>query len=187
MKAPSSVPETSSGDNHFVAEIDGRHGQPLGRLTVETVLRLFLAAILGWAGLSKLVDPVSFYGAMLEYQLPLPHLFLKSTAVMLPWMELFCALLLVAGIARQATLLWVMALFAVFLVMVGQAYLRGLDISCGCFDLGVFGIDEGSKLAHLLESAGFGTLRNVILLGAAVFLWKCRATAKRSADTIAEA
>ncbi|MGK0190428.1 MAG: putative oxidoreductase [Verrucomicrobiales bacterium] len=165
------VPETSAEQNRSTNEEHVRQGEKAGRLQFETGLRWFLAAVLVWAGLSKLVDPVSFYGAMLEYQLPLPHVLLKITAVVLPWMELFCGLLLLAGIAPRATLIWVTALFGVFLLAVGQAFLRGLDISCGCFDLGLFGIEDGSELGHALESAGVATLRNLVLLGAAIFLF----------------
>jgi len=35
---------------------------------------------------------------------------------------------------------WAFALFAVFTVATGIAWARGLHISCGCFDLGIFGI-----------------------------------------------
>lgn len=153
----------------------------VSRRRLETGLCWFLAIVLVWAGLSKLVDPVSFYGAVLEYRLPFFPILLRTTAVILPWMELFCGLLLVVGIARQATLLWVTALFTVFLVMVGQAFLRGLDISCGCFDLGLFGVREGSRLGDLLNSTGFATLRNMLLLAMVAVLWKSGA-ADRSAQ-----
>lgn len=138
-------------------------------------IRWFLALVLVWAGLSKLVDATSFYGAMLEYRLPFPELFLKVCAVILPWLEILCGLLLVADIARQAATLWVCVLFATFLLMVGQAFLRGLDISCGCFNLGPLGIGADSNLAHTLESAGFATLRNIVFLSGALFLWKFHA------------
>lgn len=135
-------------------------------------IQWFLAIVLIWAGLSKLADPTSFYGAMLEYRLPFPTLLLKGAAVILPWMEILCGLLLVAGIARKATSFWVCAMFATFLILVGQAFLRGLDLSCGCLNLGPLGISADSKLAHTLESAGFATLRNMVFLSAALFLWK---------------
>ena len=166
-----------SGDKRRPTAVVEGHplAKPFGGCWLDAGLRWFLAAILVWAGLSKLVDPVNFYGTMLEYQLPVPHLLLKITTLILPWLELFCGLLLVTNIARQATLIWVIALFTIFLAMVGQAFLRGLDISCGCFDLSPFGIPQTSKLGQLLESVGFATLRNVGLLAAALFLWKTAA------------
>jgi len=135
-------------------------------------IRLILAIVLLWAGLSKLADATTFYVAMLEYHLPFPTWLLKGSAVILPWMEILCGLLLGADIARKATTFWVCVMFATFLIMVGQAFIRGLDISCGCFNLGILGIGADSSLAHTLESAGFGTLRNMALLAAALFLWK---------------
>lgn len=167
------VPTTVGQKGSPSAIVDGHpQGTPVGGRRIDVGLRWFLAAILVWAGLSKLVDPSSFYGAMLEYQLPLPRFLLKVAALTLPWLELFCGLLIVTNIARQAVLAWVTALFAVFLVMVGQAFLRGLDISCGCFDLSPFGIGKVSKLGHFIESVGFATLRNVVLFAAALFLWR---------------
>jgi len=142
---------------------------------VDITLRGFLAVVMVWAGLSKIVDPASFYGAILAYQLPLPQLFLKGTAVIIPWLEIFCGLLLVANTARRATLVLVLALFTVFLAVVGQAFFRGLNISCGCFDLSPFGIPQASKLGLLLESTGFAILRNLGLLAAALVLWKTTA------------
>ena len=150
--------------------MDGQDSRTAGRRRLDLGLRWVLAAVLVWAGLSKLVDPVSFYGAILEYQLPLRAEFLKFTAVVLPWMELFCGLLLVARIAPKATLFWVITLFAVFLLLVGQASYRGLDIACGCFDLRPFGLSEDGTVAQVLESLGFALFRNSVLLIMAVVL-----------------
>ena len=61
-------------------------------------------------------------------------------------------------------------LFSVFLVMVGQAVVRGLNIPCGCFNLTIFGIDEASASARFVESVGFAFFRNLILLGGALYL-----------------
>ena len=141
----------------------------------DIALRGLLAAVMVWAGLSKIVDPAGFYGSILAYQLPLPPLFLKTAAVVLPWLEIFCGLLLAANIARRATLMLVIGLFALFLAMVVQAYLRGLNISCGCLDLSPFGIPQASKTGLLLESIGFAIFRNLGLLAAAFFLWKTTA------------
>ena len=137
---------------------------------LRTTVRSLLAVLLIWAGLSKLGDPVSAYTTLLEYQLPAPTALLKPVALVLPWLELLCGLMLVANFHRRLATLMVTVLFGVFLGMVGQAVVRGLDISCGCFNLGIFGIDEASAAARFIESVGFAFFRNLILLGVAIYL-----------------
>lgn len=135
-----------------------------------TIVRSLFAILLIWAALSKLGDPVSAYTALLAYQLPLPGILWKLVAVSLPWLELLCALMLLANFYRRLAMLVTSVLFSVFLVMVGQAFARGLDISCGCFNLAVLGIDEASAAARFIESVGFAFFRNLVLLGGALYL-----------------
>ena len=138
----------------------------------QSAVRFLLAVIMIWAGLSKFGDPVSFYTTLLEYRLPIPGGFLRLVAVILPWLELLCGLMLLANVYRRASLLWAAVLFSVFLVMVGQAFLRGLDISCGCFDLTIFGIAESSDTGRFLESTEFALVRNSVLLVGALYLFR---------------
>ena len=136
----------------------------------RTIVRSLVALLLIWAGLSKLGDPVSAYTALLAYQLPAPGLLLKLVALALPWLEVLCGLMLLANFHRRLALLVMSVLFSVFLVVVGQAFARGLDISCGCFNLRLFGIDEATAAARFYESVGFALVRNLILLGSALYL-----------------
>jgi putative oxidoreductase len=149
----------------------GPSGIP-GTLTqvFRTVVRSLIAVLLVWAGLSKLGDPVSSYTALLEYQIPSPRVLLKLVAVVLPWLELLCALMMLANFHRRLATLVVSVLFGVFLVLVSQAFVRGLNIACGCFNLILLGIDEASAAARFIESVGFAFFRNLILLGGALYL-----------------
>jgi putative oxidoreductase len=138
-------------------------------------LRWFLGLILLWAAVSKLANPEAFLGSILAYELPLPRGVLQLVAVVLPWMELLCGLMLLANMWTSSALAWVTALMAVFVIATGQAWVRGLSISCGCFNLGIFGIDQDSSpgLVGFLESVGFAFFRNMIFTGIALFLM-CR-------------
>ncbi len=148
-------------------------------------MRWLLALVLVWAGLSKLADPVAVYGAMLEYRLPLPAPILKAAAIILPWLELFCGLLLVTGFARQAVLLLVTALFTAFLLIVGHAVFRGLDINCGCFNLEALGLDASSSISRALESITFALFRNALLwlAAAALLVSALRSNAPQTSDS----
>ena len=72
-------------------------------------------------------------------------------AMTLPWIEIVAALALILHIRARPAAVLSTALLVVFTIAVGVAYLRGLDIDCGCF-----GTADGAQvgLRKLLENAG---------------------------------
>ena len=139
-----------------------------------TALRWLLGALMLWAAVSKLAQPTEFLGSIYAYQLPLPRSLLQLVAVVLPWLELLCGLLLIANVWSETALATVMGLLAVFVLATGQAWARGLDISCGCFNLEIFGADGSGTLLKFLESASFAFFRNLVLVLAAFVLLRRR-------------
>jgi putative oxidoreductase len=135
---------------------------------LRTALRWLLAALLVWAALSKIANPQEFHGDLAAYQLPLPDALVRLAAMVLPWLELLCGISLVAGTARRAALLWTIILFGVFVLATGQAWARGLEISCGCFKLDFL----GAGAAKLFESVKFAFFRALLLLAAAIYVWR---------------
>ena len=104
---------------------------------------------------------------LLAYQLPLPGLFLKSVAIVLPWMELLCGLPRLEDQAPRR-LAWALILFMVFALCTGQAWARGLRIDCGCLDLSLLGVrTAGSATAEFFESPGFALIPCAMALAAA--------------------
>jgi hypothetical protein len=144
---------------------------PSSRPILALAARYLLGGLLLWAAVSKLANPTAFLGSLYAYDLPLPAALLKVVAVVLPWLELLCGLLLLANAWPQTTLLFVAGLFGVFVVATAQAAGRGLEIACGCFDLKILGFAEvATGTVHFLESPGFALVRNLALLAAAVWL-----------------
>jgi len=145
-------------------------------MTTDTAgrVRRLLGGLLGmlmlWAAVSKLANPTDFLGSIYAYELPLPRPLTQTVAVVLPWLELLCGLLLVAGLWMETALIVVAALLAVFVLATGQAWMRGLEIGCGCFSLKVFGLDSNPGLERFLESVAFAFFRNLALLILAAFL-----------------
>lgn len=133
-------------------------------------MRWLLGVVLLWAALGKVANVQEFYAALLAYQIPLPSALLKATAVVLPWLELLCGLMLLANVRTTAALAWAVVLFAVFAACTGQAWLRGLHIACGCLDLRLLGIAGDSALGLWMESAKFAFIRAALLLVVAVGL-----------------
>ena len=64
---------------------------------------------------------------------------MRIVAVVLPWLELLCGLALFANVWPESVLTLAAALFVVYILATGQAWARGLDISCGCFSLKTIG------------------------------------------------
>jgi putative oxidoreductase len=143
---------------------------------LKKLVRWTLGALLVWAALSKIANLQDFYINIAAYQLPLPGALLRLAAMTLPWLELLCGLLLLAGVWTRAALVWAMVLFGVFVLATGQAWARGLQISCGCFNLGAFGLDTpGSKaFVEWVESVGFAFGRAVLLLLGAVYVFRAK-------------
>ena len=143
-------------------------------IKLHDILRWLLGVLLIWAALSKLADSSEFFTVLLGYRLPMPDGILRFVAVILPWMELLCGLLLLANLWKDAALSWTLVLFGVFLLVTAQAWIRGLDISCGCFNLEIIGIHGDGGLARTIESVPFAFFRNTVLTGISFYLlWSC--------------
>jgi uncharacterized membrane protein YphA (DoxX/SURF4 family) len=141
-------------------------------LNLKTILRWILGLIFIWAAISKLANLQDFYSSLTAYKLLLPEGWLRSIAITLPWLELFCGLMLLFRFWFRAAISWSVALCALFIVSTGQAWARGLDISCGCLDLELFGLsgEANSSAARFFQSPAFACMRAIGLAGAAVYL-----------------
>ena len=131
-------------------------------IAILWALRLFLGGLFVYAGVLKVLDPAQFLVDIESYRL-LPYVAAVATAFYLPWLEILCG----AGLWNRRTrrgALWILiALTVVFAVLITSAWVRGLDISCGCF-----GVSEsnGSNYVWWL------TRDLLIFLGLAVLMWR---------------
>jgi len=139
------------------------------------VLRYITGSLFVWAAISKVANLQEFYVSLRGYQLPLPNILLQLTAVILPWLELFSGLMLLAGFWLRAATGWALLLCVVFALCTGQAWLRGLTISCGCLDLSLLGLtsDKHPSLIAFLESVRFAFFRALLLCAACFWLLRC--------------
>jgi uncharacterized membrane protein YphA (DoxX/SURF4 family) len=97
--------------------------------------RLILAGVFIYASVDKIAHPAAFAKDVYNYQI-LPDTFINLTALVLPWLELFLGLCLLAGIWLPGAVLAVNGLLVVFLAALVFNLARGLDINCGCFSTG---------------------------------------------------
>jgi hypothetical protein len=95
-------------------------------------LRLGFAALLGWASIDKILHPYAFARDVLNYRVVNEGLS-YLTAVWLPYLELFTAVFLAAGLWLESAALINAILMWTFFGLILQAFFRRLDIHCGCF------------------------------------------------------
>ncbi len=95
-------------------------------------LRLILAGVFFYAGWIKLQDPILFAIKIRGYDL-LADPWVAVTALLLPWLEIVCAISLLVGRLQRGALLGLFFMLLVFLFGLLSAWSRGLDIDCGCF------------------------------------------------------
>ena len=107
-------------------------GLLLAGFFVPFILRAAVGGVFVVAGAMKMWDPGSFAKDIANYRL-LPDTLVNLAAITLPWIEVLAGGMLIVGIWKKPNALLITLLLAVFLVCIGQAVYRHLDIRCGCF------------------------------------------------------
>ena len=106
-----------------------------GRRLAAVAVRLAVGGIFLYAGILKARDPVGFAGSIAAYRI-LPYFGDYLVAAVLPWLEIVCGALLVAGVRYRGATLLLTLLDLVFMGALASVIVRGLDIDCGCFRQG---------------------------------------------------
>lgn len=127
--------------------------------------RWLLGAAFIYLGTAKALDPVEFLKQVEAYKLLTTPPLLNLTAVVLPWIEITCGLLLITGVALRGTALVTLGLLVVFTAAILD---RGLNLAgeqdtrlcvikfdCGCGTGEVF---VCNKLAENTLMIGLATL-----------------------------
>jgi len=112
---------------------------------LTTFFRLILGVLFLYAGIEKIIHTEVFAITIQNYQL-IPVSYTNLIAIVLPWLEFYCGLLLLLGWRHQMAAFWVTLMNIVFLIGLSSAYVRGLDIDCGCFGTG-----SSINLTRILE------------------------------------
>lgn len=122
-------------------------------------ITLILSAVFIISAVMKLTDPQLFVRDISYYRL-LPAESLNILAIWLIMLEFVVGIALLFGTWRQAAAALAAVLFFLFILMIGLAMARGLDISCGCFGAG----SQKVGWPKMIE--------NILLLGGALWLVK---------------
>ena len=98
------------------------------------VLRIFIGSIFLVSGLGKLLSPYQNFQYVIQAYQFLPSWGEVLVAQIFPWIELIVGVFVFLGLWTPWALRGAVVLFGVFVLVVGQALLRGLPLeSCGCF------------------------------------------------------
>jgi hypothetical protein len=158
---------------------------------VEILLRLGLGGLFLYAGAAKILDlPAAwtalrsgrlfsswsqlsnfetFFWDIHHYELT-PWNVSMVAAMFLPWLEVFAAVALIVRRLYLGAIASCSTMSAVFLSAILNAWVRGLDITCGCF---------GKNLTENATNFPQHIALNAAMLGAALLLWWLAARARR--------
>ena len=123
------------------------------------ILRIGFGVLLIYASVDKIQHPFEFSEVVENYRVLGPD-FSRWVAVFIPYLEALTGLLLITGIWLDAAVSINGLLMVGFLFLVLQAFLRGLDIDCGCFMV------QGEAPIGIIK-----IMENIMFAGFGGFLW----------------
>ena len=134
-------------------------------LSQRSLLALFSRIVLGvvliYASIDKIIHPEAFAKLIGNYNV-LPFGLENVVAIILPTLELIVGCCLILGIMLDGSAIITAGMMIVFIFALSQAMIRGIDVSCGCFN--VSEAEEGSQI-------GFRRIiEDIIFLGLSIIL-----------------
>jgi hypothetical protein len=126
------------------------------------LVRWALGAIFLLAGALKIAQPGDFHSALLAYGVGAPDFAVRLTAVVFPWLEAFCGAALLADYWAETVRFAVALTCLIFVLLLGQAVLRGLDLKCGCF---------GAATTGWFDQPSTALIRAGVMLLGSVWVW----------------
>jgi uncharacterized membrane protein YphA (DoxX/SURF4 family) len=141
----------------------------LGQEWVGVLARWILGGVFVYMGLNKVAHPVDFLKILREYNMVGSHTMLNFIAAALPWVEVYCGLLLLVGIAVRGSASLLIGMLVPFTVVVLNRALAvqaanpipfcAIRFDCGC------GAGEVLICHKLLENCLLILLSLLLLVG----------------------
>lgn len=124
------------------------------------IARLALTWIFVLAALPKIKDPVVFATSVNAFRVVGPELS-NWIALLLPWLELIVGIGILIPQIKSSSGILIASLLLVFIGLHSSAWVRGLEISCGCF---------GAESSEASTDYLWLITRNTLLLGACLLV-----------------
>lgn len=142
----------------------GKKSRTLHRGIIILLLRLCLGGLFIYSSFYKIRNIAQFKEAVANYEI-LPYWIVNITAIILPWLEFWIGILLIAGIFVRACAIVNCSLLVLFNLAIGINIARDVEIYCGCFSEGDLGV---ANYWHIL----FNTIW--LLIGVSLFILERR-------------
>ena len=136
------------------------------------IVYLALGVTFAWAGVAKLIDPSAFLSSILTYEV-FGYTFAVAASLFVPYLELCVGFSLATGFLRGGARWLAGGMIVVFLVLLIQAAMRGLDVDCGCF---------GSEAKSAESGFLWPISRDVLMLAALFVAVICERRGRRKGD-----
>jgi uncharacterized membrane protein YphA (DoxX/SURF4 family) len=108
---------------------------PLISKWINIIIRIILGGLFIYAAIPKILNPLEFALTVENYQIISPILSHYS-ALFLPWLELYCGILIIINQWTKYASLILAILLLIFIAALISVIIRGLEIDCGCFAVG---------------------------------------------------
>lgn len=125
--------------------------------TAGFVLDLYLAAVLGISGLTKVKEPAEFATTLYRHRI-LPSWSIPGISRVLPWIEVALASALVIGLATLLTAALVLILVGAFFIIETILLVNGSATKCGCYGTGHAGKVDGASVLTSAALVGIAAL-----------------------------
>lgn len=122
------------------------------------LLRLAFGALFIFSGVMKLKDPVFFADVVRNYQL-IGDPIAPAMALFVPWVEIFAGIAVMLDRFVRGGSFLLTASLVVFTLAIAISWMRGLDITCGCFG-------QNEELNYPVKM-----VQNFVLLVAGIAIW----------------
>tara|TARA_Y100001970_G_scaffold291148_1_gene427245 strand:+ start:1683 stop:2192 length:510 start_codon:yes stop_codon:yes gene_type:complete len=150
---------------------------------VQIASRFILGAIFIYASLDKIIDPATFSDNIDNYHIT-PIVLNNLAALIIPWIELLIGIPLIVGSFSHIYFLFTGVFFAnfekyvkassliaiclliFFIFIISQAYLRGIDVHCGCFK-GSTSLGASDLRSNMLKRI----VEDIVFLGLGYFVY----------------
>jgi len=119
---------------------------------------LTFGALFLWSGIAKVKDPLSFADAVRNFRI-VDDPIAPALALLIPWIEIFAGIAVMWDRMRQGAAALLTLMLLGFTLGIVTAWVRGLDISCGCF-----GSEEAMNYPIKLA-------QNLVLIAIGAGLW----------------
>ncbi len=96
------------------------------------IVRLAVGVIFIYASIYKIIEPSDFARSIWYYHM-VPGSLINLMALILPWVELICGVMLIVGALYDGAVVLVNLMTVMFIIALVSAIARNLDIECGCF------------------------------------------------------